>query len=144
MGETILCCCGLSLLTPPRPTVPLSLFPSLSQSFSSFSRSSSNGKAGTHTHTHTCHISSWRSQLFLASVHLREVCGLPEFLSVASCTQVQLRIVSLVSRTPRFMYVALSPLPLRLNLTTCHPVQTGTVNKQHNMAHQEAPHRPGS
>lgn len=41
----------------------------------------------------TCQLSSSRSQLFLASVLLRKVCGLPVFHSMASYTPIQCQMI---------------------------------------------------
>lgn len=92
------------LFTMPIPRAPSSsyypFFPPFLLFFfplSPLQQGSSNGKSWD---TYTCHISSWRSQLFLGSVYLREVYGLSVFLSMVSYTRIQRHIISQNSCTP--------------------------------------------
>lgn len=92
--------------------------------------------------SHTCHISSWRSALFLASVHLWEVEGGLCFPVCARFPQMWPHIIFNCSHTPccTFMnthivrvcvhlhfsaYILTGCTFFYLNLTTCHSVQAG-------------------
>lgn len=133
------------VLRTPRPALP-----PLSSFIFVFYSGTPNGKAGDH---YTCHISSWRSQLFLVSVHCAPL-RTPQGSRHLSARRHKYRPQHLctVARAPTFklcsivhvhsefvcMYILIrAPLSVPTSFSP-----NWTINKQYNMAPQEAPSRP--